>query len=82
LPNLIALNGPSADTSRHIVREFIPFTGGPGDSGPIADELASLVEDGGKRAWQVEALGGVVERFAGHCAGKEAAGAIAGLVEG
>ena len=82
LPNLVAAGGPTGDASRHIVKEFVPFTGGVKDVGPIVEELASLLEDKEKARRQVEALRSVVKQFEGHDAGREAAEAIARLVSG
>lgn len=76
LPNLIAAGGPHRETERHIVREFVPFLGSAQDAAPVVDEVASLIEDEGKRQRQVEALRGVLQKFEGHDAGKEAAEAI------
>jgi lipid-A-disaccharide synthase len=76
LPNLIAGGGPGTDRSRHIVKEFVPFTGGVKNAGPIVEELVSLIEDKEKARRQMEALGEVVKPFESHNAGREAAEAI------
>lgn len=61
LPNLVARGGPSFDGEGHVVKEFVPWLGG--DVGPIAEELAGLIEDKDKRERQVAALGAVMAKF-------------------
>ena len=81
LPNLIAAGGPTMSDGSHIVREFVPFTGGAEDVGPIVQELSTLIDDPVRRSRQVEALARVVALFEGHHAGHEAAGIICGLYD-
>jgi lipid-A-disaccharide synthase len=81
LPNLIALGGPAPDGQAHIVREFVPFTGGPAQCQPIVEELSALIEDGGRRQHQIEALESVAHQFHGRHAGSEAAAHIARIAQ-
>lgn len=76
LPNLLAV-GPQPSAKGHIVREFVPFTGGTADVGPIAQELVSLFQDADKRQQQQRALDAAVAKFAGYNAGRLAAENVA-----
>lgn len=75
LPNLIGAGRvEGAPPREHIVREFVPWLGG--DTRPIAAALSALVDDEQVRATQLGALRRVIEHFAPHDAGEEAAKAI------
>ncbi len=80
LPNLIACGGID-DEKSHVVKEFVPYLGGTGGMGPIAEELISLLDDSAKRERQRHALQAINDQFGGHLAGREAAEAIVQLVE-
>ena len=77
LPNLIAAGGPHAERNTHLVREFVPFWG---DALPIVAELVALLKSPDKAQRQVAALKKVIEPFASHRAGPEAADAIAQML--
>ncbi len=80
LPNLIAKGGPDGAKNSAILKEFVPFLGGPGRVAPIVDEISSLLSDADKRDAQIRALRKVNEHFQDHNAGLEAADAILALL--
>jgi lipid-A-disaccharide synthase len=82
LPNLIAAGGPGMSGDEHIVREFVPFTRGPGAVDEIVHELQSLLTDPSRRDRQLAALDAVLAQFRGHHAGREAARLIADMAGG
>ncbi len=77
LPNLLACDGPSNQTDRHIVREFVPFLGRVEAVDPIVQEMVRLIDDKDHRESQIKSLKHVLQPFAGHACGKEAAQVIA-----